>query len=850
MTIHEHIFVAIKHGLMSPIVNSVFYLSFCFLSLHPAANAQVICRAMDSLGSAYPVFLSAGMDYEDPDCEHLDFGPHVTQGYDSTLYKNVFIFHSHITEDSDRCQVQDRVRIEVKGGPGTDAELQHLENDTSYYRWKFRIAKDFIGSASFNHIYQNKAKGGNDDAFPLLTLTLRMDRLELRHNAGSTGESLGVLAQVSIDQLRGQWMEAYCMQVHGEKGVLEFSIRSMDTGLKILEHKQNNIDLWRVGAEYNRPKWGMYRLKNVTLRDEEIRIADFCISEIDSSLCPSDAILVTDTIAPTIPLDLRQGRTFVRSVELHWHASYDAFGISHYELIRDDVIIQILTDTTTIVDSLEPGGTYVFNLRAVDEAGNKSNLTNTLSVTTYEADALPQSVTDPTPADLDMNVHTDVIIQWDQPDNTEAYRIYLGKNTDPALVRTQTENRLDTILEPNTMYYWRIGSLNSNGETSSTLWSFITSEANPDAPWLVYRADDKPHMETNFYLLDESPQNPLRDELIADPNGSANSLYVYRSDANDKFRWRHNFLASDSAITIVARLQAANHQVSGISHFEIRMNGWREKVRINDRTVKLERSDDLEREHGLDLINEMHILRIISDGKNTTVYLNESLTPLISGVSNTIAAGNYFEWGKSGVTDYGGIVDWIVIDKSGAYPPQEGTPLPEDLFLSSIATLSDLRIDDQTIPGFSPKVTQYSIEVPESDLPMLSWNTTSPLAMVEATNSMIGTNYITDIEVIAQDNYTKMSYTIDFIGSSSIYDLENTPIQVFPNPAKEVLYVVITDGSEMTAKILSIDGTIILDNLMLDSTDEIDLSSITAGSYILSISNQEKQNLKYKFNKI
>ena len=119
-------------------------------------HAQVNCSATAAAGSGYPVFLAAGLDIETPDCEHTSFGPHITQAFDDDLARNIFVFHSHIVEDNDRCQVFDRVRMEVKGGPNTSEELQHNLGDTSYYRWKFRIDEDFVGASSFCHIFQNK----------------------------------------------------------------------------------------------------------------------------------------------------------------------------------------------------------------------------------------------------------------------------------------------------------------------------------------------------------------------------------------------------------------------------------------------------------------------------------------------------------------------------------------------------------------------------------------------------------------------------------------------------------------------------------------------------------------------
>lgn len=260
-------------------------------------SAQVTCTAIANGGSGYSALLNADFAIETPDCEHTDFGAHVTQTYDAELNANVFVFHSHIDADNDRCQVFDRVRTEIKGGPNTSLELQHSENSVSFYRWKFRLSEDFIGASSFNHIFQNKAKGGEDDGFPILTITVRENKLEIRHNGGDTGADAGVLAEADLSLFKGKWTEGYLHQTHSENGDLEIILRDLMTGDILLEHTETNIDLWRTDADYNRPKWGMYRLKNTVLQDETIRFADFCISESDGTLCPVAALISSNTTA-------------------------------------------------------------------------------------------------------------------------------------------------------------------------------------------------------------------------------------------------------------------------------------------------------------------------------------------------------------------------------------------------------------------------------------------------------------------------------------------------------------------------------------------------------------------------
>ncbi|MEM9259215.1 MAG: hypothetical protein AAGA62_06175, partial [Bacteroidota bacterium] len=173
---------------MMKVQNLFTCLLVCFTTLSLTAQARL--TATSDSGGAYSVISAANFGIEGPDdsssaCagngpgNHTGFGDHVTQTADAELGQNVFVFHSHIDEDNDRCIVFDRARMEIKGGPSgrTDEELEHNYGDTTYYRWQFRLAEDFIGASSFCHLFQNKAAGGNDSGFPVLTLTARATRL-------------------------------------------------------------------------------------------------------------------------------------------------------------------------------------------------------------------------------------------------------------------------------------------------------------------------------------------------------------------------------------------------------------------------------------------------------------------------------------------------------------------------------------------------------------------------------------------------------------------------------------------------------------------------------------------------
>lgn len=266
------------------------YAFLIFLLIVSALQAQVTLSA-DGPGNTYSLIESKGFGIESPDCRHTSFGPHVTEVFDNVLGKNVFVFHSHPVADDDRCGADDRVRMEIKGGSGSPAAMQHTQGQTAYYRWKFKLDAGFIPSSRFTHIFQIKAIEGDAGA-PLITITPRAgnpQKMQIIHSAGEGSGSLGTVHQVDLAPFKGTWVEAYVKykSSEGSAGTFEITIKRISDGVTLLSYSRNGIDMWRTDADYNRPKWGVYRGKDDVLRDEQVRFADFCISETSESQCPS-----------------------------------------------------------------------------------------------------------------------------------------------------------------------------------------------------------------------------------------------------------------------------------------------------------------------------------------------------------------------------------------------------------------------------------------------------------------------------------------------------------------------------------------------------------------------------------
>jgi hypothetical protein len=284
----------------------------CVLCLAPAARAQVFLTA-DGQTDAYTLVNDAlGAGPETPDCSHPSFGEHITQAYDSELGKYAFVFNIHVTPDNDRCVNFDRQRLEIKAESGSPTYVKGLLNDSVSYRWKFKLPAGFQPSPNFTHIHQIKA-GDGDAGAPIITLTPRYGSPNLLQIIATDSNGNGsTLFQTDLTPFVGVWVEAFEQITYSHTGKYSIVIKTLDGGTTLLTYSNNNIDMWRTGTTFCRPKWGIYRSLNSTsyLRDEQVRFDRFCIAK-GSDKCPSEVRTGGSgtTLTPTADTYVRDGST-------------------------------------------------------------------------------------------------------------------------------------------------------------------------------------------------------------------------------------------------------------------------------------------------------------------------------------------------------------------------------------------------------------------------------------------------------------------------------------------------------------------------------------------------------------
>jgi MYXO-CTERM domain-containing protein len=240
----------------------------------PAAFAARDMISADGPGNTYQL-LERSYGIEVPDCKHMV--PHMTEVMDEELKKPVFVFHAHVNQDDDRCMNSDRQRTEIRG---RSTGVQGPEGSTRHYRWMMKLPAGFQPSGNFTHVFQIKAYGnGHGSGAPIMTLTPR------NGSFGIDGR-IGTRASTQLSNVVNQWIVMELTIVHANAGRLALTVKRWRDGMMLIQYS-GTADMYDDGAGYGAPKFGIYRSLNSagSLRDEQVRFADFCVSNTSVAEC-------------------------------------------------------------------------------------------------------------------------------------------------------------------------------------------------------------------------------------------------------------------------------------------------------------------------------------------------------------------------------------------------------------------------------------------------------------------------------------------------------------------------------------------------------------------------------------
>lgn len=246
----------------------------------------------------------------------------------------------------------------------------------------------------------------------------------------------------------------------------------------------------------------------------------------------------SDEEAPTVPTNVTAAEKVFSEVEITWTASTDNTGVKEYIVVRNGEEIGT-SDSLSFTDrNTEPNTTYSYSVKAVDQAGNISDTSSEVVITTTEA-----SAEDVTPPTQPQGLHTmgitsqSVDLMWGASEDLngiQEYQIF----RDGELIATTISTRFtDNTVSSNTTYSYTVKAVDPFGNISdsSNLLTVTTSEDNgaSDTNWTadaIYTAGDRVMYMGNEYEALWWTQGSQPDKLDGWKLLTSNTVLLWQSD--------------------------------------------------------------------------------------------------------------------------------------------------------------------------------------------------------------------------------------------------------------------------------------------------------------------------------
>lgn len=84
-----------------------------------------------------------------------------------------------------------------------------------------------------------------------------------------------------LSDFAGRWVHITVEYMCATHGRFHIRIKRLDNDQQLMSFTSNNLEMWRTGNEFLRPKWGIYRSLNnrVNLRDEFVYLNNICLAK-------------------------------------------------------------------------------------------------------------------------------------------------------------------------------------------------------------------------------------------------------------------------------------------------------------------------------------------------------------------------------------------------------------------------------------------------------------------------------------------------------------------------------------------------------------------------------------------
>ncbi|WP_027411646.1 zinc-dependent metalloprotease [Aquimarina muelleri] len=541
---------------------------------------------------------------------------------------------------------------------------------------------------------------------------------------------------------------------------------------------------------------------------------------------------VTDTQAPSVPANVIASNVEETSLSLSWSASTDNVGVTGYDVYQGDRMITSVSGTSYSVTGLTANTTYTFRVKAKDAAGNVSDFSNTLTVTTKEtrdtqAPSVPANV-------IASNVEeTSLSLSWSaSTDNVgvTGYDVYQG---DRMITSVSGTSYSVTGLTANTTYTFRVKAKDAAGNVSdfSNTLTVTTKETRdtqaPSVPANVIASNVE---ETSLSLSWSASTDNVGvtgydvyqgDRMITSVSGTsysvtgltANTTYTFRVKAKDA---AGNVSDFSNTLTVTTK-ETRDTQAPSVP-----ANVTASNVEETSLSLSWSASTDNVAVTGYDVYQGDRMITSVSGISSSVTGLTANTTYTFR-VKAKDAAGN--------VSDFSTALT-VTTKEGGTTDICEGV----EVFVSGTRYAVGDRVVyknyvyERTIRGWK-NLGKCGSSLCEG---IVEWRS--------------GVRYNTGNRVVYRGNLwergtTRWTFISSCNGQANKTDLITPPqkISVYPNPVKENILNIVFDPSQgATYSIINLLGETVANGYFNSS---IKVDHLQTGTYILKVTSDKKQHI-------
>lgn len=184
-----------------------------------------------------------------------------------------------------------------------------------------------------------------------------------------------------------------------------------------------------------------------------------------------------DTEKPSIPTQLTGTPTSSSTVSLNWSISTDNVGVTAYNVYQNGTLIAISRSNSYTVTRLKGSTAYTFSVRAVDAAGNLSDSSQSVAVTTLESnDHTPPTA--PTALKVVPSITT-AVLSWDaSTDDVGVAGYYIYKDGELAATSAAT-TVIVSGLKGNASYSFTVRAFDEANNISEESQAVVVATGDP-----------------------------------------------------------------------------------------------------------------------------------------------------------------------------------------------------------------------------------------------------------------------------------------------------------------------------------------------------------------------------------